>query len=57
MVIRKELSFFAGCNAEYIAVDERIIAHKPKSLSFEEAAAIPLTALTAWEGMAEGTEE
>ena len=39
----------AGSNAEYQLVDERIVAHKPKSLSFAEAAALPLTALTAWE--------
>ena len=38
-----------GCNAEYQLVDERIVALKPKSLSFSEAAALPLTSLTAWE--------
>ena len=38
-----------GCNAEYHVVDERIVGHKPNKLSFEEAAAIPLTALTAAE--------
>lgn len=38
-----------GSNAEYQAVDERIISLVPKSLSNEEAAALPLTALTAWE--------
>ncbi|MGC6517906.1 MAG: zinc-binding alcohol dehydrogenase family protein [Candidatus Puniceispirillaceae bacterium] len=38
-----------GTNSEFHAVDERIIGHKPKSLDFEEAAAIPLTAITAWE--------
>lgn len=38
-----------GCNAEYQAVDFRLVAHKPKSWSFTEAAAIPLVALTAWE--------
>lgn len=38
-----------GCNAEYQVIDERIVGKKPKSLSFEAAAAIPLTALTAWE--------
>ena len=43
----------AGCYAEYVAVDERIVGHKPASLSFEAAAAVPLTALTAWEGMFE----
>lgn len=38
-----------GSNAEYQIVDERIVGRKPKSLSIEEAAVIPLTALTAWE--------
>ena len=43
----------AGCYAEYVAVDERIVGRKPGTLSFAEAAAVPLTALTAWEGMFE----
>lgn len=38
-----------GTNAERHAVDERIVGPKPQSLSFAEAAALPLTALTAWE--------
>jgi len=38
-----------GSNAEYQLVDERIVANKPKSLSDSEAAALPLTAITAWE--------
>jgi NADPH2:quinone reductase len=38
-----------GSNAEYQAVDERIVALKPRKLSFIEAAALPLTAITAWE--------
>lgn len=38
-----------GSNAEFQLVDERIVGHKPKSLSFSEAAALPLTTLTAWE--------
>lgn len=38
-----------GCNAEYQCVDERIAAKAPKSLSDAEAAALPLTAITAWE--------
>jgi zinc-binding alcohol dehydrogenase family protein len=38
-----------GSNAEYGVVDERIAALKPRTLSFKEAAAIPLTAITAWE--------
>src|SRR5271168_2352035 len=38
-----------GTNAEYHLVDDRIVGHKPRSLTFAEAAALPLTALTAWE--------
>jgi zinc-binding alcohol dehydrogenase family protein len=38
-----------GCNAEYQLVDERIVGKKPKSLSDSEAAALPLTSITAWE--------
>lgn len=39
----------AGSNSEFQLVDERIVAKKPKSLSFLEAAALPLTSITAWE--------
>ena len=39
----------AGSNAEFQLVDERIVGKKPKALSFSDAAALPLTALTAWE--------
>ncbi|MGH8649494.1 MAG: zinc-binding alcohol dehydrogenase family protein, partial [Burkholderiales bacterium] len=38
-----------GCNSEYHLVDERIVGHKPKNLDFAQAAAMPLTAITAWE--------
>ncbi|MEE1610787.1 zinc-binding alcohol dehydrogenase family protein [Microvirga sp. CF3016] len=38
-----------GTNAEFHVVDERLVGTKPKSLGFEEAAALPLTTLTAWE--------
>ncbi|WED44035.1 zinc-binding alcohol dehydrogenase family protein [Legionella cardiaca] len=38
-----------GCNSEFHLVDERIVGLKPKTLSFEKAAALPLTSLTAWE--------
>ncbi|EWY39737.1 NADPH:quinone reductase [Skermanella stibiiresistens SB22] len=38
-----------GGNAEFGLVDERIAGHKPASLSFTEAAALPLTTITAWE--------
>lgn len=39
----------AGCNAEFQAVDSRLVAHKPRTWSFADAAAIPLVTLTAWE--------
>jgi zinc-binding alcohol dehydrogenase family protein len=38
-----------GSNAEFQLVDERIVGHKPASLGAAHAAALPLTALTAWE--------
>ncbi|MFH6998636.1 zinc-binding alcohol dehydrogenase family protein [Flavobacterium sp. FlaQc-57] len=38
-----------GSNAEYQVIDERIVGKKPKSLSKEQAAVMPLTGLTAWE--------
>jgi zinc-binding alcohol dehydrogenase family protein len=38
-----------GCDSEYHLVDERIAGRKPKKLDFAQAAAIPLTAITAWE--------
>lgn len=38
-----------GTNAEYHLVDERIVGRKPSTLSDAEAAALPLTAITAWE--------
>jgi zinc-binding alcohol dehydrogenase family protein len=38
-----------GTNVELHLVDERIVGRKPRSLSFAQAAALPLTAITAWE--------
>jgi len=38
-----------GSNAEFQLVDERIVGRKPTSLDFAEAAAMPLTSITAWE--------
>lgn len=38
-----------GTNSEFHVVDERIVGRKPKNLTFPEAAALPLTGLTAWE--------
>ncbi|WP_171212744.1 zinc-dependent alcohol dehydrogenase family protein [Ruegeria sp. HKCCA5426] len=40
-----------GSLAEYINADARLIAHKPKSLSMREAAALPLVGITAYEGL------
>lgn len=40
-----------GSFAEFIAVDEKDLARKPTSLSMEEAAAVPLVALTAWQAL------
>lgn len=42
-----------GTNAECHAVDERIVSRKPKSLSFKDSAALPLTTITAWEALFE----
>jgi len=38
-----------GTNSEFHLVDQRLAGHKPKSLSFAQAAALPLTSVTAWE--------
>ena len=42
-----------GTNAQFHAVDERIAGHKPRTLTFAEAAALPLTTITAWETLFE----
>ena len=42
-----------GSNSEYQLVDERIVGKKPASLTFAESAALPLTSITAWEGLYE----
>ncbi|MFP8966770.1 zinc-binding alcohol dehydrogenase family protein [Pokkaliibacter sp. CJK22405] len=41
----------AGSNAEYQLVDERIVAKKPTTLDWAAAASLPLTTITAWEGL------
>lgn len=49
-----------GSYAEYGLVDERLAARRPRSLTASQAAALPLTTITAWEllfdrlGIAEG---
>ena len=40
-----------GSNSEYQLVDERIVGKKPTALTFAEAAALPLTSITAWEAL------
>ncbi|MEL6476361.1 MAG: zinc-dependent alcohol dehydrogenase family protein [Pseudomonadota bacterium] len=45
------LADLPGTLAERIAADMRLIAHKPKSLSMREAAALPLVGITAFEGL------
>jgi len=42
-----------GANSQLHLVDERIVGHRPTNLSFPEAAALPLTTITAWEAMFE----
>lgn len=45
------LGALQGALAEYMPADARLIAHKPKSLSMREAAALPLVGITAYEGL------
>ncbi len=45
------LSDLQGTSAEFVAVDYRLIAHKPTNLSMTEAAALPLVGITAYEGL------
>lgn len=40
-----------GTNAQYVTLDEIMVGPKPKNLSFEQAAAMPLTAITAYESL------
>jgi NADPH2:quinone reductase len=54
---RADTVFYAGAlerqgtNAEFHLVDERIVGRKPDGLGWPEVAALPLTAITAWEGL------
>ncbi|AZA74713.1 NADP-dependent oxidoreductase [Chryseobacterium indoltheticum] len=45
--------FHIGTFAEFISIDEKDVALKPKNLSMEEAASIPLVGLTAWQALIE----
>jgi len=40
-----------GSLAELVATDANLLAHMPKTLSMREAAALPLSTITAWEGL------
>lgn len=40
-----------GSNAQFQVVDERLVGRKPRSFSFAQAAAMPLTTITAWEAL------
>lgn len=42
-----------GAFAEFVAVNQALVAAKPQELSFEEAASLPLVALTAWQALTE----
>ncbi|WP_062232958.1 NADP-dependent oxidoreductase [Fictibacillus sp. FJAT-27399] len=42
-----------GTYAELLAADEELVAFKPKNLTYEEAASIPLVGLTAWQSLVE----
>lgn len=45
------LADLQGTLAEYMLADAKLVAHKPKSLSMREAAALPLVGITAYEGL------
>ncbi len=45
------LADLPGALAQYIAADARLVAHKPRSISMREAAALPLVGITAYEGL------
>ncbi|MGN7887745.1 NADP-dependent oxidoreductase [Dyadobacter sp. 22481] len=52
-VYARPADFHIGTFAEYIAINENDLALKPKNISMEEAASIPLVALTAWQALVE----
>ncbi|MES2239083.1 MAG: NADP-dependent oxidoreductase [Bacteroidota bacterium] len=52
-VYSRPADFRIGTFAEYIAVNEMDLAYKPKNISMEEAASVPLVALTAWQALVE----
>ena len=52
-IIAQPALFKIGAFAEYIAINENDVALKPKNISMEEAASIPLVALTVWQAFVE----
>lgn len=52
-IYARPADFRIGTFAEYIAIDESDVALKPKNITFEEAASIPLVGLTAWQAFVE----
>lgn len=52
-VYSRPSDFRIGTFAEFISIDEKDVAHKPENLSMEEAASIPLVALTVWQALVE----
>lgn len=52
-VYARPADYRIGTFAELIAIDEKDVAFKPKNISMEEAASIPLVALTAWQALVE----
>ena len=52
-VYSRPLDYRIGTFAEYISIDEKDVALKPKNLSMEEAGSIPLVGLTAWQALVE----
>ncbi|MFD2940309.1 MULTISPECIES: NADP-dependent oxidoreductase [Flavobacterium] len=52
-VYSRPADYHIGTFAEYIAVNEKDVAFKPKNISMNQAASIPLVALTAWQALVE----
>jgi NADPH:quinone reductase-like Zn-dependent oxidoreductase len=52
-VYARPADYRIGAFAEYISINEKDVARKPKNLSMEEAASIPLVGLTAWQALVE----
>ena len=52
-VFARPADFRIGTFAEYIAIDEKDVALKPKNISMEQAASVPLVGLTVWQALVE----